>query len=474
MFNSKQSKFGALSVAFTLIFIFVTVVVNVIAGLVVDKFSIKVDLTANKKYSLSEEAIKFVKDLKSDVSIYVLTTEANWKSGSADNSLIMERILASSSKLKISYIDLNQNPNFLTSKDKTLTYDTQKVGALFFEGTKRNKLVYNEDLYDTTNYQQTGVAESKLEQEIISALMFVTAENIDQVMFTKGHGEADNSALADILKTNNFTTESVSLATENISNSAKYVAILAPSNDFTDAEISKLDSFLTNGKKYGKNLLVFFGAEKILPPKLNAFLSEWGLKANSDMVLDDKYAVQQASNIIIQVSNDAVGKSIKDKEIYLIAPFSSSIEILFDAKDIRKTQKLLSTYDNARAILLSDKSEDAFSKAPKGTKIIMAMSSKTEYVDNAPVTSNLVACGSVDFSTISQKDFGNAEYMISLLNYLRGGENKISISPKTITDEPLSKLNILDTFIIAIIFIVLIPVIIIIFGIITWRRRKNL
>lgn len=477
MFNSKQSKFGALSVAFTLIFIFVTVVLNIVVGLVVNKFDLKIDLTANKQYSISEESSSIMKNLKVDTKIYVLGTESNWKTNSAD-SLLMEKLVAASSKVKLEFVDLNTNPSFLTSKNVTTTADSTSGIPILVESGKRNKFIPASDLVDYTNAQTTGKVDSKLEQEVVSAVMYVSADNIETMLFTVGHGEEDKQSISDILTRNNFTIDNLSLSTAEIPATTKFITIMAPQTDFTDAEIAKLDTFLTNGNKYGRDLIVFFGPQRKALPKLEAYISEWGLKANNDLVIDSQKAVQQASNILVQTVDEKIGKSVKDKNIYLIAPQSSSIELLFDTKDIRKTKKLLTSYDTAGSYDLTNYVEGTTPKLSEGIKTIMAMSTKTEYVENSPVSSNLVVCGSIAFFSINSanggQQFGNAEYMIDLFNNLRGSENQISILSKTVTTEPLSKIDIISTFIVAIIFIVIIPVIIIVLGIIIWRRRKNL
>lgn len=486
MFNSKQSKFGALSVAFTLIFIFVTVVLNIVVGLVVNKFDLKIDLTANKKYSISEESATFLKNLKIDETIYILSTEQKWKANSSD-SLIMEKLVAASSKIKLQFVDLNTNPNFLSSKNLAAS-TADPTGSILVESGKRNKYIPASDLVDYTNYQTTGTVDSKLEQEVVSAAMYASAENIETMLFTSGHGEADKQYFADILTRNNFVVDNLALATAEISATAKFITIMAPQSDFTDAEIAKLDAFLTNGGKYGKDLIVFFNPKRPALPKLEAYVAEWGLKVNNDIVLDQTNAVDLSSitgsqdyySVLVQIADETIGKTVKAKKINIVAPQSSSIDLLFDAKDIRKTKKLLTTFDTAGSYDLTNVTNTTTTtpKLIEGAKTIMAMSSKTEYVNNNPTTSNLVACGSVTFpilnSLVGTQQYGNSEYMIELFNNIRGSENQISILSKTVTAEPLSKLTVFSTFIIAIIFIVIIPVIIIVFGIIIWRRRKNL
>ena len=68
-FDSKKLRYGTLATAITAIVIVVVVLINVIVGIVMDKYPLKADLTANKIYEVSEKTINYLEGIKSDVEI---------------------------------------------------------------------------------------------------------------------------------------------------------------------------------------------------------------------------------------------------------------------------------------------------------------------------------------------------------------------------------------------------------------------
>ena len=67
-FQNKKFKYGGYATLVTIIFIAILVAIN----LIVDQMGIKVDLTPNELYSLSQQTYDILDDLDQDVTIYGL------------------------------------------------------------------------------------------------------------------------------------------------------------------------------------------------------------------------------------------------------------------------------------------------------------------------------------------------------------------------------------------------------------------
>ena len=71
-FKSKKFKYGGYATVMTAIVIAAVIVVNLLAGLI----PLRLDLTRNKLYTLSEQTYDVLKNLDEDVTIYLLVNQA--------------------------------------------------------------------------------------------------------------------------------------------------------------------------------------------------------------------------------------------------------------------------------------------------------------------------------------------------------------------------------------------------------------
>ena len=115
--------------------------------------------------------------------------------------------------------------------------------------------------------------------------------------------------------------------------------------------------------------------------------------------------------------------------------------------------------------------------ADKGQFNVIAESKKIRYDGTTPYYSRIIACGSENLfirDFLSATNYNNAEVAISVFNTISGNAGEsIKITPKSFTATTY-EINASQQGGIAIVFIVIIPVIIIITGIVVWIRRKRL
>ena len=76
--RSRRLRHGTMATVLSVCFVAAVVLVNVIASLLVERFPISVDLTANKIFELSQESIDYVQGLEQDIDVYVLATEEDF------------------------------------------------------------------------------------------------------------------------------------------------------------------------------------------------------------------------------------------------------------------------------------------------------------------------------------------------------------------------------------------------------------
>ena len=70
IFNSRKFKYGSAATAFTVAFIAIVVIFNIIFSALARKYMWYVDLTKEQVYTLSEEAKEIMSDVSQDVYIH--------------------------------------------------------------------------------------------------------------------------------------------------------------------------------------------------------------------------------------------------------------------------------------------------------------------------------------------------------------------------------------------------------------------
>ena len=56
-FHSRRFKFGSLATVITAVFVAAIILINVVAGLLLDRFPISIDLTADNRFELTQDSI---------------------------------------------------------------------------------------------------------------------------------------------------------------------------------------------------------------------------------------------------------------------------------------------------------------------------------------------------------------------------------------------------------------------------------
>ena len=105
----------------------------------------------------------------------------------------------------------------------------------------------------------------------------------------------------------------------------------------------------------------------------------------------------------------------------------------------------------------------------------MVISTKAKYVDLQALKSHLVVVGTVsalDEYTLQSTSVTNGEYIINMFNTLCERRDVISIAPKVIGSTELN-INAGQAYILLFIFVILLPLIVLITGLVIWFKRRN-
>ena len=493
-FNKKKLKYGSVAVVITVVFIAVVVFVNLIAEILTDKKNLKLDLTAQKYYEVSQDTIDYIKDVKKDVVIDVMYQKENFEKSSYMKMVLetLNKYQQNSDHIEVEFHDIVSEPDVI-NKYSDVYSGTIQQGSIVVACGDRVKVISSiDDLFtiDTSSYYQTGsstITGYKGEQELTSAVMSVTDANPKKAAFITGyngssiyHSYNSNAvnSLYNLMNKNGYEISQIDILNDDLSPDDYDIVVLpAPVNDLTTDCISKLDDFLYNGGKLDRNMIYIADIFQYKTPNIDDFLEIWGIEVGDSVVYESNADKNQKVTIstgsaeapIVSSVDDDFTSELSNTKLPIVAPVSRNINLLFDANVDRTTNSLLQTSDTAYLYPLNMKSVDeakaeaaeqdqaasdaensteateeeteATTKfdtetAEKATQNVMALAKKTNTENNETHTNNLLVIGGmslVDPNLTSSATYNNAEFIVNAINQICGKENGIIIAEKSLT-----------------------------------------
>ena len=354
----RKLKYGSAAVIFTALVIAIVIILNIVAQIVTDRFSLKVDMTEEGQFSLSEQTLTMLDGIEDEINIYILSTEINMEKSDVSKralEMIQRYNTHSGGKIKYQFIDPNKNPQFFKKYQKAIGA-SQK--ALVVEGKERYTVIESSQFayyYGDGTQNEANKIYYQSEELLSSAILYVSSLETSNAGFVSGHDEEALSALKNIFKGNNFEVSDVNLL-NGVSAEINNLVISAPKSDFTADEIAALDNYL---KIDGNNLYVFWGFETPTLPALERYLAEWGFEFPSYLVCDEtsSYAGQPVFVISELPMTELTKNGIINRELQgdkvLILPRTRPINILFDSKSFNQVLPIMQTAKTAYGKLIS-------------------------------------------------------------------------------------------------------------------------
>ena len=282
----RRVRIGFNVLAQIVLVLFLVAMVNSIAF----KHYARWDFSRDQKYALSDKTKRFLGTLKSKMRITVFFPPTTPITTDVQN-LLTEYQYAGKGKVDIEHIDPERNlsrAKELFDKYKVVTDEPLLV--VDYEG--RNKTVKASEMAEI---DQSGmalgegprVAAFKGEQAITGAMIDLVEGKKKTLGYVLGHKEPPltEGGMISVLKTfienENIQFKELNLLDlDAIPEEVKTVMIIGPQYDFSDREMKLLRNFWD---KQGRILLLLDPSAKT--PKLDAFVSELGVKVNDDRLM---------------------------------------------------------------------------------------------------------------------------------------------------------------------------------------------
>ncbi len=465
--NSKKFRYGGIAMLFTVIIIAVIIVLNLLVESMTERFNLKQDITAEGIYSVSDTTIDMLENLTEDITVYIMLTESEVTSNSGYNTaneLLKKMVGYSGGRLSLEYVDLLVNPNFRNNFENP---DAIFSGTIIMKSSKREQIIDINDLYDTSYDFNTGeeyVSGYQADRKFASAVHYVTTEELPSAAYTTGHGEIiDNASLTGVFTSNSYSVGEVALLTEDIPEDLDMLIINAPSTDFSEEEIEKLNEFLTRSTT--NSLIVTYNAQAGELERLYRYLTEWGVDPSGGIIVDaERAAGANAAMFVADLNEHDITTQIPVDAV--IVPGATNLEVLWDTEGYRSTNILAQS--SGSAYVEGDESLDA--PFP-----VVVLTQDNQYVDNESIIHNVLFIGGWEMTSeylLDNSAFQNNNLLTASLDFMNPSVDAVLVDAVDFTNTQMIVTG-NTAIVILILTVIILPLAFIVIGIAVFLRRKN-
>ncbi len=459
-------KVGAYSVTGILLAIAAVVAVNLGLNYVPEQYS-SFDLTENRLYALTDETKAFLSGLSEDITIYVLAEEG---AGDADFSKTLERMADQSTHIKIKYVSPAKNPNFY----QNYTDVQPSSGSLIVEGDRRSTVVDYGDIYtyemdySTYSYQTTGYDG---EGQTVSALAYVTTEDMPVFYAIGGHGELElEEKFVNTITKENAACETLMLySVDEIPEDAQGVILNAPTSDYSKEDAEKVIAYLQKG---GNALIISTMAEGEMA-NFKSILDFYGItEVDGTIVEEDRnYYYQNPYYLFPEIVSAEVTAPLADGLVF--APFSKGLSYDEEKDDIHYTPLLTTSSSAFSKVDITDNSD--YSKGANDIDGPFTVSVKVEKsTENGGVSHAYVVGGESLFTSLADDmaPGNNVKLFSSMISMLAEHESSVAVPVKSLS-MPNLVFNAQTAYLAAVLCVIVIPLATLAAGLVVWLRRRR-
>ncbi len=465
----NSTKFGLNAVIVTAVTVAAVILLNAILSVVSSKIPMKIDLTREKVYSLSENTKEVMSKVDKEINVYALYPT---NIGSNEYVTYAEEYLKKYSDLNknfnVTFIDPEKNPGF--SKKYEEQGQQISTGSIILECGNNVKTVSFGQMYSTNSY--TGSTSIDLEKKLTAAVAAVSGQGGDKkIYYTEGHNEDDLSELSSALESDGYTYESVNIAVKGIPEDAAALIIAGPTVDLSAEERDALDKYLDDG---GKAIFIMQTGVKNLD-RLKGYLAEWGTVPRGDFVVetDSDHFINMYSlpTPLPEAESHEITENLINQKLVYIAPMAQSIEINEENTRGAGITSLLSTTDKSYGKMnLEFTSYDKEDGDVDGPLSIAALAE-----DRSGNGGKILVMGSLAAvetgGILEESSYANGDFILNAIGYLTDSNSSMNIRAKEISPSKLT-INQSQYVITYILVQYLLPLIIIIAGLTVWLKRR--
>ncbi len=394
------------------------------------RHSIRMDTTANRRFSISPQTVKVLGNMSADVVFTCFFKDTAAEKTEVYDLLSEYRDI--SPRISFRFIDPDRDP--ITAR----RYDVKNYGAVYAEVAGRIEEI-----------------EGFTEERFTNSINRILSHGVKTVYFTTGHGErsiddtapSGYSSLRDAIRLENLEVkEYMALGSDRVPPDCCVLVVAGPSKDILKPEQNLIFDYLTEG---GKALLLIDPVADL--PLVSAVASAFGIRINDDIIID-KYGKMLAGNYLTPVVNQYGRHPITEGfRLFSFFPQARSLGVLPKLPDavtvtiLGKTDKEAYAETDIDTLLAIGKTQYEGDKDSAGPLTLVAAGEMTivdvrsdSSLAGAEKRSRLVVFGDSDFASNSDlKLSGNRDLILNAVNWLAEEEDLISIRPVDNINQPV-------------------------------------
>ena len=457
-FSGRQARYGSNSLILTLAFVGILFAVNYIVFNNTELLGSPYDFTEDKSNTLAPETLEILDELDEPVvATYFYSTNTN--TAGAEDLLLKFK---SNSNGNFSYNLVNSDNDPVAARQAGVTGDAEIV-------LQKGEL--------------TEIATFASETELARALIRLIEPEDRSVYFLQGHGEISLEAGGDItysivkstLEAKNYTVGSLNLLTNPlIPEDAKAIIIAGPQKPVSESEVKLLKAYVDNGG----NLVVlqnpkFFTEFGDSADPLAEYLNdEWGITYNDDVVIDGANPDNPFAAVSSLYNPEHPITRELTQNLIVIMPQARSLTISGEKENVTQTW-LISTSENSwgETADLSENQTPVFeAETDVPGPLYLAIAA-----ENSATTGRVVVFGNSLFAIDGNFDvYGNGDFFMNSIDWAAEQENLLNLTTRPRTERiftaPQSALQFL---LLVLIIVIVIPGVVVFFGISAWLSRRR-
>ena len=311
--KTRQTRYTA----YASVYIVIVIAALVMANYLANNYNKSFDSTANKQFSLSDQTVKVVKNLKQPVNVSYFDRQSNF-SGAGGAKDLLDRYSVLSNKIHVAYIDPDKKP------------ELAKAAGIHTRGTI---------IIETAGRRQE--AKGLTEEDVTGALVRAVKGNERNVCVVQGtgeHGLTDSeaggfSSLKEQLERNNYKTQALNLIQKpEIGKECTVLLVGGPKLDYIEPVVTAIKNYVEGGGRalFALDPPLQFKGDSIGENQLLANqLSAWGITPDQNLIVDPNpmnrlFGFGPAVVLVTQYESHPIVRELKEEPAAF--PLSRSLE----------------------------------------------------------------------------------------------------------------------------------------------------
>jgi ABC-type uncharacterized transport system involved in gliding motility auxiliary subunit len=458
--TSRQAKYGFNTALYALAAVAILVILNLLALRAPTRLgqystNWQWDLTATKRYSLSQQTEQILSKLDRDIQILYFDRRNAFASVRDQ----LEQFPALSRYISVDYIDPDREPA------KATQYNVKEYGKIVVVAGDKSEL-----------------AAGTKEEDITNTIIRVLKGGPKQVCFLQGHGERETESTERLgyseakkaLEESNYKIEPLSLLTEKpeVPTSCTVLVVAGPQKDMLDPEVEALRKYMMMGGR------AFFLLTPFTPPKLVTLLADFGAEVGNTLVVDVSgigrlFGTDELMPLALQYENHLITKDMAN--IATLFPFATAVQASVGFMPGVDFQLIAKTTPNSWATKEVNNKEVSFQEGRDLKGPLALMGAGTFHDPGAPaaIETRIVVSGSSDLISNAILGFnGNRDLFLNAVAWLSSDEDLIAIRPKDPEERPV-ELTPAQLAMIKYGALGVLPLAVVIAGLGVWWRRRG-